>query len=78
MLPVSARADWLWSRQIIPGVGAIRTIAYGGGIFVAGTNSGYMLSSGDAVHWTVARPTTLAINDIVFGTRRYTRLDGCG
>ncbi len=70
-LPLSSRADWQWSRHVAPGVGAIRAIAYGGGIFVAGTSAGYMLSSRDGVTWTTVRPATLAINDLVFGHDRF-------
>lgn len=67
----SAKADWIWTRQTIVGVGTIRCIAYGSGIFVAGTNTGYTLSSRDGATWTVSRPTLQPINDIVFASKHF-------
>jgi|GEM_PF-6951489 len=70
-LPGSVRADWIWTRQTISGVGTIRCIAYGAGIFVAGTNTGYTLSSRDGTTWTVSRPTLQPINDIIFASQHF-------
>jgi len=68
VLPSAVRADWIWTRQAISGVGTIHCIAYGAGIFVAGTNTGYTLSSRDGATWTVSRPTLQPINDIIFAS----------
>lgn len=71
-----ARADWIWTRQVFSGVGTIRCIAYDAGIFVAGTNTGYTLSSRDGVNWTISRPTLQPINDIVYASRHFVASTG--
>jgi hypothetical protein len=70
-LPGSARADWIWTRQAVAGVGTIRCIVYGAGLFVAGTSTGYTLSSRDGATWTVSRPTLQPINDIIYASRHF-------
>jgi len=67
----SLHADWLWTRQVVTGVGTIRTVTYGNGYFVAATNTGYTLSSRDGTTWTTARPSTIGINDLAYGNGRF-------
>ncbi|HEY8901436.1 MAG TPA: hypothetical protein VIM61_13575 [Chthoniobacterales bacterium] len=74
VLPLGAKAEWVWSRQVLSGVGKISALAYGDGRFVAGTSTGYLLTSFDAENWTVARPATRQINAVTFGQHRFVAL----